>query len=168
MILSFKTEIDKKPTHFVEKIWTGLIENGIVPGYSNVLKNYRLEPKNIVGRKPKLHTIREDKNDRWQPGTMIDFYINSRTKNMFRFAPRILVISRQSIEIKYFSNHLIVFIDEFFFGQAFWHSKDDFYDYTIDLEKLAINDGFESVEDFFDYFNEDFKGKIIHWTDLKY
>lgn len=28
--------------------------------------------------------------------------------------------------------------------------------------------GFDSVKDFFRYFNKDFKGKIIHWTDLKY
>ena len=36
------------------------------------------------------------------------------------------------------------------------------------LRELAKNDGFESVEDFFAYFNKDFKGKIIHWTDLQY
>ena len=34
--------------------------------------------------------------------------------------------------------------------------------------QLAINDGFESLKHFFEYFNEDFEGKIIHWTDLKY
>jgi hypothetical protein len=35
-------------------------------------------------------------------------------------------------------------------------------------EQLAINDGFETVEHFFRWFNEDFSGKIIHWTDLRY
>jgi len=39
------------------------------------------------------------------------------------------------------------------------------YDY---LKTLARNDGFESVDDFFKWFNADFQGKIIHWTDFKY
>jgi hypothetical protein len=33
---------------------------------------------------------------------------------------------------------------------------------------LMKNDGFESAEQFFNWFNGYFKGKIIHWTDLKY
>lgn len=42
-----------------------------------------------------------------------------------------------------------------------------------EVEELAINDGFEAVEDFEDYFikqmeNDEFSGKIIHWTDFKY
>lgn len=36
------------------------------------------------------------------------------------------------------------------------------------IEELAMNDGFESVDQFFAWFNKDWKGKIIHWTDLKY
>jgi hypothetical protein len=37
-----------------------------------------------------------------------------------------------------------------------------------EMIRLARNDGFDSVEDFFSFFPEDFKGKIIHWTDLRY
>ncbi len=37
-----------------------------------------------------------------------------------------------------------------------------------EVNQLAINDGFNSVDDFFQYFNTDFTGKLIHWTDLKY
>lgn len=33
---------------------------------------------------------------------------------------------------------------------------------------LALNDGFESVKQFFQWFNEPFVGKLIHWTDSKY
>jgi len=36
------------------------------------------------------------------------------------------------------------------------------------INHLAKNDGFEGIEDFFKWFNEDFKGKIIHWTNYKY
>ena len=36
------------------------------------------------------------------------------------------------------------------------------------MELLSQNDGFDSVQDFLDYFSENFYGKIIHWTDLIY
>jgi hypothetical protein len=36
------------------------------------------------------------------------------------------------------------------------------------LLQFVQNDGFDSIEDFFSYFDKGFKGKIIHWTDLRY
>ena len=36
------------------------------------------------------------------------------------------------------------------------------------IKLLTKNDGFESVESFFEYFNENFRGKIIHWTEFTY
>jgi hypothetical protein len=37
-----------------------------------------------------------------------------------------------------------------------------------DLNKLSKNEGFNLVDDFFRFFNKDFEGKIIHWTNYKY
>ena len=37
-----------------------------------------------------------------------------------------------------------------------------------EIQKLSLNDGFDSCEDFFAWFNEDFSGKIIHWTPFRY
>lgn len=37
-----------------------------------------------------------------------------------------------------------------------------------EIKQLAINDGFEDVENLIAYFNKVFTGKIIHWTDLRY
>lgn len=37
-----------------------------------------------------------------------------------------------------------------------------------EIEELAVNDGFDSAEDFFKWFKKDFRGWIIHWTDKKY
>ena len=37
-----------------------------------------------------------------------------------------------------------------------------------EIELLAKHDGFNSMEDFFKWFDKDFKGKIIHWTDFRY
>ena len=37
-----------------------------------------------------------------------------------------------------------------------------------DMEKLAKNDGFETMDDFWTFFNEAYQGMIIHWTDTRY
>ena len=37
-----------------------------------------------------------------------------------------------------------------------------------DMELLAKNDGFETIEDFWTFFNDPYQGMIIHWTDTRY
>lgn len=169
MILPFSTQMNGKPSYFVEKIWSGLIDKKIA-----TIDDCRQFEKHHEGispipfeicpyYKPKLHTLREDKKDRWQEGKMIDFFINCRQKDMFRFAPVLPVVSVQNVEI-------------FYSAQSMWNDTIarptvyvDGYDLHPDkIRQLAQNDGFDTIEDFFTYFNEDFKGKIIHWTDLKY
>lgn len=170
MILPFSTQIKGKPTYFVEKIhkcFSNVLQNNVDPN-THYPKDYCIEKR--YGSTPKYHTIREDKNDRWQPGTMIDFYINSRTKDMFRFAPRIAVVSTQEIEINWYSEKRALE------PSKLAHKHYNYVEVAVgsnvldikEIEKLAVNDGFENAEDFFAYFNKDFKGKIIHWTDLKY
>lgn len=111
---------------------------------------------------PKHHTIRHDPHDRWHAGRDIHFVINNRTKNRFQFAPVIKCVSVQEIEIIWSSERkrpLYINIDNTYFNlNPFGYS----------IRSLALNDGFPSVEAFFQYFNKDFVGKIIHWTDLKY
>lgn len=108
--------------------------------------------------KPKLHTIREDKSHSWVQDRDIHFVINNRTKDRYQFAPILPVVSIQHIEIRYSGQKYgpVVCID----GTKLLGANS--------LEKLAQNDGFDSVDDFFSWFNIDFKGKIIHWTNLKY
>lgn len=173
MILGFKTQINGKPTYFVSKIWIGIESKfSQFTEKGNRLFNF---PKEYIqcGQKglltfqrpkPKLHTIREDKTDRWKPGMMIDFFINVRTKDMFRFAPRIPVVSIQKITMSYAWNDIInIWIN----GRELTPSE---------RLELALNDGFDSWKEFFEYFypviksTEDnfWKGKIIHWTDKRY
>jgi hypothetical protein len=168
MILPFSTQLNGKPTYFVERIHKcfSLKEIYMIAGLDPSVhypKDYNFVAKDKLS--PKLHTIREDKNDRWKAGTKIDFFINCRQKNMFRFAPVLPVVSTQKVEIKWigFNNG---------FRPCIWIDKKLIYDLAginkKQMLELAQNDGFDTIEDFFRYFDKDFKGKIIHWTDLKY
>lgn len=165
-----------KPTYFVDKIWQSIHSNFrtdseskySVPRYP---KEYYLSiEKGLITmykRDPKKHTIREDKKNLWKAGNNIHFVIGNRTKNRFQFAPVIPCKSTQRIQI-FWSNTSFcdVFVDSKKLGR-FDPVGLEHYQYEK-LKELAINDGFDSVEDFFSWFNKDFTGKIIHWTYLKY
>ena len=174
MILPFSTQLNEKPTFFVEKILSGFLSKNLKPEetqksivhYSTFsASKYDWTFEMIKEAKPKLHTIREDKNDRWKIGTKIDFFINCLQKDMFRFAPTLKVVSIQKIKIKWSNKKDYV--------PQFWYkyvviSIDDVYLSCEQCIELAKNDGFENEEDFFEYFSIDFEGKLIHWTNLKY
>ncbi|WP_281237865.1 hypothetical protein [Flavobacterium praedii] len=156
MILPFSTQLNGKPTYFVEKILRGI---EIYKAPINLLAFWKYTGYDLFSKQditPKLHTIREDKTDRWKPGTKIDFFINCRQPTMFRFAPVLPVVSVQEIEFREIDKyHYIIVVD----GRTLGGN---------DIRKLAINDGFDCEKDFLEYFPVGFKGKIIHWTDLKY
>lgn len=130
MNLSFKTNLpwdEAKKTNFVAKILSG----------------------------EKIHSIRDDKHDKWKVGNKIHFCINMRTKAYQQFKVDICK-SIQKISIKYETVfEPVIIIDE---------RKLKFSEF----ESLAKNDGFNSVMDFLIWFDKDFEGKIIHWTDFKY
>lgn len=180
MTLSFSTRWGKnmgdlagQPNYFVEKIMFSLyMENprSIV----ELDKLYRKTPNTecdslleiISLRKhefhPKLHSIREDKSNRWMPGMKIHMVINNRTRNRYQFAPLLEVESVQTIRIIREGPGVE-------FGIGTWYVYIDDRQLTLDqIKELAWNDGFDSVPDFFDFFNSEFTGKIIHWTNLKY
>ncbi len=170
MILSFSTRFPNgKPTYFIQKIWNGFIDQNVLNGilargfFSEYTEKFNSNWDTKEGLHPKITTIRKDEHNRWKPGMKIHFVINNRSKNFFQFAPVIDCKSVQKIEIEYtnFSKDPIIVID----GTHFYNEK-----IGIDhgVKQLAQNDGFDSVDDFFEYFNTDFTGKIIHWTDLKY
>ncbi|HQU51435.1 MAG TPA: hypothetical protein PK643_00405 [Saprospiraceae bacterium] len=122
-------------------------------------------------KKLKPHTIRADKSNRWKPGNKIHFVINNRTKDRFQFAPVVECKSVQKIVITHgfngFRYESQVWIDSHLFAEYGCSRKDINWN-EKGLLKLAQNDGFDSIDAFFDYFDKDFIGKIIHWTDLKY
>ena len=164
-----KPELSEKPTHFIEKIWSGLIDANMFGLNIGHYEEYLNAHQSIMGCdfgynettiNPKIHTMRSDKNNRWKSGVDIHFNIwtgkpyNSPT---FRFAPILKCNSVEEIEIKYKNKYLfpIVTIE----GNQL--TKDEIF-------KLAKNDGFDSIGDFLKWFNEDWTGKIIHWTTFRY
>lgn len=179
MTLSFSTkwpetmgELAGQPNYFIDKIWHSLIDNEIANSIQ--LDDYSVKHlhqfndywSNDYRRNPgKNHTIRS--GNRWKSGMKIHPVINNRTKDRFQFAPVLDCKSVQDIEIKEMimtANDCVKLQD----GRVFTISIDGKYLIGEEIIKLALNDGFPSVEAFFQYFNTDFKGQIIHWTDLKY
>ena len=149
-----------KPTFFIERIIKSLPEATTRDiGIALDMNLFDMVMFDVV--EPKIHTIRKDSKDRWKAGKLIHFVVRNRTPNRFQFAPVVKVKSIQLIEIEKLN-----------YTATWWR------DYIVsvdgkrltanDIARLAINDGFEDVESFFEYFNGDFTGKIIHWTDFKY
>lgn len=108
------------------------------------------EDKILSGKK--LHTIRWDEKNRWKPGKKIHFATGVRSSKYNCFKEGVCK-GVQKIEMQ---------------GRKVWI---DGVALTWDeLEDLAINDGFDSLKDFWLWFDQytPFKGKIIHWTNLTY
>jgi hypothetical protein len=166
MILPFSTQFKNgTPTYFIDKIWHSITINGLVTNgkkeieyadlFFDKLGYYWDGCLEFSQRAPKPHTIREDIHDRWHEGCLIHPVVFNRSKNQFQFAPTLVCKSVQKIEI--FEKDCLHFmkID----GRSLnWQ----------EVKILAKNDGFKSITQFFEWFNKDFTGKIIHWTKLKY
>lgn len=102
----------------------------------------------------KIHSIRKDPSNRWSRGRLIHFATGVRTKkyNCFK-EDRCHSVQKLNVTWEY--------------GEPFVHI-DNYLIRGAEEELLAKNDGFDSVDDFFEWFDKDFEGKIIHWTDFKY
>jgi len=130
--------------------------------------NRRFEPVlPVVGDGTKIHTMREDKKNRWKPGIKIHMAFGVRTRNYWCFNDQDVCKSDQKIEVRYKKENgeRLVIID----GHYFYCRRENLCIYGFEeMKQLAKNDGFESVEDFFKWFNKDATLKIIHWTDFRY
>lgn len=112
----------------------------------------------------KIHTIREDKHNRWKPGIVIHGATGVRTKyyNQF-FKDYCRSTQRISISFNVYNNIEIVIDGRLLFGAS-------------EKEALANNDGFDSWESFDNWFrpliNKSeflcYQAKLIHWTDFTY
>jgi len=126
----------------------------------------RFEHKILGGTK--IHTIREDKHDRWKAGNKIHFSTGIRTPgyNCFKVAK---CTGIQKIEIMWDESGPTVYIGSMPFFYTEKHELGYIPVYGVEqMTMLAKYDGFDLASYFFSWFNKDFKGKIIHWTDFRY
>lgn len=182
--LGFATEIKGEKTNFVPKILHSLIKNGFVENDHTIqmliqameIKSEKVDKgiewdlnkivkeipltSEIFNLHPKHHTIRVDASDFWKEGMKIHMVIFNRSEYRFQFVPVIKCKGTQAVKIIYNDYPHIEVAGVKYFP---WNTPD-----YVFIQRLAINDGFKSVEDFFKWFDEDFTGKIIHWTDIRY
>lgn len=113
----------------------------------------------------KKHTIREDKKNRWKVGNKIHFATGVRTKNYNQFAEGICTLI-EPFEIKYehegSKTTAEVFVNNELLGRAVWRNC-QLISSSFSVDVLSTNDGFVKTNDFFEWFDKDFKGKLIHW-----
>lgn len=190
MTLAFSQAINGKPNYFVEKILScdEFLKMEIDEQFLSTAHHPDININLVTEWPAKIHTIREDSGDRWKAGRPIHFVIKNRTKDRFQFAPIVNCQGVQGISIiypndedtellhsekgkpyvylKHWSDMDGEYESEY---MPFYYTHADGSSYGLeDMKALAINDGFNSIEDFFKYFNKDFTGKIIHWTPKKY
>ena len=111
-------------------------------------------PKILDGSK--IHTIRRDEHRRWQKKVRIHFATGVRTKDYNQFKVGVCKFN-QAIHTNASERTVYLGLN------GGMHKLSD---KGIDL--LAKNDGFDSTEAFWEWFNEDFSGVIVHWTDFVY
>lgn len=131
----------------------------------------------------KIHTIREDKNDRWKVGTKIQMATGVRTKNYEQFAEAV-VTKIMNINIKWNlcengeksplkndpSRYPTVIVSNTLNYNYYFENFSELIfcrKHLYDMTLFALNDGFNSPDEFFAWFNKDFTGKIIFWSNLK-
>ena len=172
MILPYQTKFkDGTPTEFVGKIWASIIpfSDGDIKTAKEILikciaEGY-IRHAPTVGEimkyyNPKLHTMRNDSENRWHTGSEIRMVVSKPSKNQFQFVPVLECISVQRV----FMTNI----------NGFEISIDGKYQTFPDIETLAVNDGFQNASDMEDYFfppnckHDECGGKIIHWTNLTY
>lgn len=124
----------------------------------------------------KIHTIREDRHDRWKPGMTIQFSTGIRTAGYNQFMTGVCK-SVQYIWIAWEHGIPFVHIGDIKDGLVPFYIPD--YYGIEQMRDLYINDGFRKQSEFFKWFwdagemdnpiyDKIFEGKIIHWTDRKY
>lgn len=135
------------PTYFNEKI---LNEAGGVYGYR------------------KIHTLREDKHERWKAGNTIHHAYGTRTKQYNNFLTNECT-AVQKIGFLYRGKSVIVEIDGHEYARLpiNWNGSCKYEDIHR-MTELAHNDGFDSIDDFLRWFDHDMTLRMIHWTDKLY
>jgi hypothetical protein len=98
----------------------------------------------------KIHTVRE--SGRFTPGVVIHFATGVRTKNYHQFKEGVCMYA---IPVTIMNYRVTI--------NPVWN--DSIY---LNVEEFSQNDGFDSVDDFFKWFDKPFSGHVIGWTKNPY
>ena len=149
-----------EPTHFKEKVLLSH-EHPLGEKVDVQIDNYdHIWHTNLY---PKGHSICYDVHERWRPGLDIHHVYGNLTKERNCF------LVNKCVWVQRISIFEIPVVDE----EEQKVDRDQppmkvimvngrFMPWQKCLE-IAINDGFDSLEHFFSFFNQDFSGKIIIW-----
>ena len=172
MNLGFSKQINGVKTYFAEKIWCAIDKFNLITeqeaiDFSNESNTLSLDFEKTPSLVPKIHTIRRDEKNRWKVGNKIHFIYGNGAKERFQFAPVVecKTIQKITIEEMLMTNTEYCYVHK---SKIFKVCIDNIALSKMQIKNLAINDGFESVKDFFNWVSEDFTGKIIGWTNYKY
>ena len=121
------------------------------------------EFEGLIKKSIKLHTIREDKNNRWKVGNSIQFWMgNPRNVKNHPYQFGVGVCSRVEKIAMNFQQHREDNPDTVEIGATTLRSMEE-------LNAFAVKDGFTNWYDmslFFGKHGERFEGKIIFWEDF--
>jgi hypothetical protein len=139
-----------------------------------MILGFKKQFKPLILDGSKIHTIREDKHNRWKAGNIINFVTGIRTINYNQFMEGVC----KSVQPIYLNNHgnwvycNIVTSDGNYIHNDYQHIKWHKGHFRIRLlDDLCKNDGL-TCNEFLKWFipkkDDKFEGKIIHWTDFQY
>jgi len=172
-------------TGFVEKIIKSLEEEGtisrrdrmgLMAKASQIVKDkigIYINTDGYEAIRPKKHTIRAPRKKRQiRAGDKLHLAIFNRSTSRLQFAPTLKCTHIDEIAIHWEifpgQSRVVVLVNghwEIFPGQSRVVVLVNGRRLSADeVRELAINDGFDNTHDFFQWFNQDFKGYIIHWT----
>lgn len=157
-----------QPTHFIEKIWSGLLQidpqwyGQFLPGFDeDDDRNFNLSYSRMRSFEPKYHTIRA--GHRFKVGDGIIPFTWSgkpyRSKWIKPFHNGDLVIPVERVWD---------FRVELLGKCPMFYLEDQFINLPME-PTISKNDGFKTIIDFVDWFNEPISGQIITWNpELRY
>lgn len=170
MILSYKQKFPwGAPTYFREQIQNGINKN------SQFIIKTKDKPDVVIDNE-KIHSIRDDVHNRWKPGMIIQHAYGVRTKQYNCFATG-QCISTQILELKAIDwRDAVQNPREIKAIESMSDKEPKVFQLFVDgrrlngaeIHDIARNDGFDSTEDFFRWFDKPCIKKIIHFTDFKY
>jgi len=159
-------------TYFIEKLWAMKLREDLNNRYSfDAYVNNASKCKIWISPfayAPKIHTIR-GQSDRFKIGQIVQPFVwtykpyksnpDPTIPSQFNFMPPLKIVSKQRFDLVMNlpnQDRPFVYIDNKRFDPD-------------EVKQLSINDGFNSVEHFFQYFNKPVENmEIRHFTNLKY